>query len=191
MTTQQQGTAAVPGQRRAGVDVRPESASALIEQAKGVLIFRYSIDATVALSVLEVWAQEAGVDLTGLAYALVHDICQGGDGPSRSDPQLVRWLEDCLRRDRPHVELKVASNVVPVMVGVDRSYSAMDELVAGARQAARLGVPLEIVYDEERTPLSRAQLMQRVDLAVELARAVEPGVMVRLRRGSVSEKSSA
>jgi hypothetical protein len=183
-------TTAVPGQRRdddplvagmraLGHEVRSMSAGALVEQAKGVLIFRYSINADTALSILELWADQAGVELPVLALALVHDICQGGDA-GHSDPALVRWLEDRLRHDRPHVTLEVVSESIPVVVGVDRSYSALDALVAGTRDAARLGVPLEIHYDLDQSPLSRAQLMQRVDLAVELARAVEPGVVIRL-----------
>lgn len=201
MTTQKTSTTTtpLPGQRAAGDgppaqrspdagrrlrplghEVRAISAGALVEQAKGVLIFRYSTDADTALSILELWADEGGVDLPALAFALVHDICQGGPGTSRSDPGLVRWLEDRLRHDRPHVTLGVVSEAIPVVVGVDHSYSALDALVAGARDAARLGVPLEIHYDLDKSPLSRAQLMQRVDLAVELARAIEPGVVIRL-----------
>lgn len=171
---------ALPWQRLPGHDIRPMTSGALIEQAKGVLVFRYSIDADTALSILELWASEVDADLAGVAFALIHDICQGGETAPRSDPTLVRALEERLRRDRPHVDLSVTSEPVPVVVGMDQSYSAMPALVAGARQAARLGAPLEIRYDEERTPLSRAHLMQRVDLAVELARAVEPGVVVRL-----------
>lgn len=170
----------VPGLRPLGHEVRSMSAGALVEQAKGVLIFRYSIDADTALSILEVWADESGVDLAALAFALVHDICQGSEDAPRSEPGLVRWLEDRLRHDRPAVSLGVVSEAIPVKVGVDRSYSALDALVAGARNAARLGVPLEIHYDLETSPLSRAQLLQRVDLAVAIARAVEPGVVVRI-----------
>lgn len=173
-------TVAVPAQRGPGHDVRPVTAGALVEQAKGVLIFRYSIDADTALSILELWCSETGADLAALSYALVNDICQGAEAGSHSDPALVRWLEDRLRRNCPHVDLAVTSDPVPVVVGMDHSFSALDALVAGARQAARLGVPLEIRYDEQRTPLSRASLMQRVDLAVELARAIEPGVVIRL-----------
>jgi hypothetical protein len=171
---------ALPWQRLPGHDIRPMTSGALIEQAKGVLVFRYSIDADTALSILELWSSEVGADLAAVAFALINDICQGGESAPRSDARLVRALEERLRRDRPHVDLAVTSEPVPVVVGMDQSYSAMPALVAGARQAARLGVPLEIRYDEERTPLSRAHLMQRVDLAVELARAVEPGVVVRL-----------
>ncbi len=182
MTTEDFATAAtvLPDQRSAGHDIGQMTSSALVEQAKGVLIFRYSVDAATAQSILELWSEEVEADLVAVAFALVHDICQGGDAPRHGDPGLVRWLEERLRRDRPHVDLAVTTEPVPVTVGMDTSYSALDALVAGARQAARLGVPLEISYDEERTPLSRAHLMQRVDLAVELARAIEPGVVVRI-----------
>jgi hypothetical protein len=157
------------------------TSGALVEQAKGVLIFKYAVDASTAMGILEVWAEETDVDLVALCFALVHDICQGTTrSPRHADPALVRWLEERLRKAPPHVDLAVVTEPIPVVVGMDHSYSALYALVAGARQAARLGVPLEIHYDQERTPLSRAHLMQRVDLAVELARAVEPGVVIRL-----------
>ncbi len=180
MTTEDLAAATMPGQRSNGHDVGPMSSSALVEQAKGVLIFRYSVDAATALSILELWAEEVRADVTAVSFALVNDNCQGGDSPRHSDPALVRWLEERLRRDRPHVDLAITTEPIPVVVGMDTSYSALDALVAGTREAARLGVPLEISYDLERTPLSRAHVMQRVDLAVELARAIEPGVVVRI-----------
>ena len=170
---------AIVGQRAPLHDMPAMSGGALVEQAKGALIFRYSIDAATALCLLELWAAQAGVDTVAVSYALVHDICQG-DPRSRSEAGLVAWLAEQLRRDAPDVSLAVTAGTRSVAVDVDQSYTALDAVVAGAREAARLGVPLEITYADGAAGLPRAHQMQRVDLAVELARAVEPGLDVRL-----------
>jgi hypothetical protein len=72
--------------------------TALLEQAKGVLIFRYAIDADAAYSLIELWSAEAGVTVEVVCRAVVNDICQGTRTDS-TDPQLVRWLEERLRHD--------------------------------------------------------------------------------------------
>lgn len=74
--------------------------AALLEQAKGVLIFRYGIDACAAFSLIELWSAEAGVGIEAVAHAVVHEICQG-DQSEPSDPQLVRWLQERLRQEFP------------------------------------------------------------------------------------------
>ena len=87
-------------------DLIPDSPSvtaltaALVEQAKGVLIFRYGIDAYGALRQLQTWADEAGTTVEDVAHALVFAICQGVEvGPS--DTRLARWIEERLRHELP------------------------------------------------------------------------------------------
>jgi len=75
-------------------------AAALLEQAKGVLIFRYAIDACTAFGLIERWAVESGTGIETVAHALVHDICQG-DRTELRDPSFVRWLEERLRHQFP------------------------------------------------------------------------------------------
>lgn len=75
-------------------------AAALLEQAKGVLIFRYAIDACTAFGLIERWAEESGAGIETVAHALVHDICQG-DRSELKDPSIVRWLEERLRHEFP------------------------------------------------------------------------------------------
>ncbi|GAB2737218.1 ANTAR domain-containing protein [Nocardioides pakistanensis] len=74
--------------------------AALLDQAKGVLIFRYSIDADAASSLLALWAAEYGVSPEAVARTVVHEICQGRRGQA-SDRGLARWLEDRLRHEMP------------------------------------------------------------------------------------------
>jgi hypothetical protein len=69
--------------------------TALIEQAKGVLMTRYDIDAACAAELLLVWSAEQQVTPAIVADVLVNEICQGRE--PTSEPQLVRWLEQCLR----------------------------------------------------------------------------------------------
>ena len=75
----------------------------------------------------------------------------------------------------------------PMVVVVDHSHSSLEAVVTAARRAARFRVPLEIQLADraDRAPgVGRAQLIQRLDLAVEIARAEEPGLVVRLPAGS-------
>ena len=81
--------------------------SALVEQAKGVLIFRYGIGAEAAYSLVELWAAETDVTVEDVAQAVIHEICQG-DHSRPSDPALVRWLEERLRHEFPGVECEGA-----------------------------------------------------------------------------------
>lgn len=158
---------------------RITEAAALLEQAKGVLIFRYSIGACTAFRLVERWAEEAGVAIDTVAHALVHEICQGQHGEG-SDPRFVRWLEDRLRREFPGDTYDLPAAVPPVRVAVDQSDCSLDRVVEAAREAARRCVPLEVtVAPESLQGVQRAQMTQRMELAVELARAVSPGLEVR------------
>ncbi len=85
--------------------------SALIEQTKGVLIFRYAISAEAAYSLMELWAAEADTTVEELAHAVVHEICQG-DRSAPSDATLVRWLEERLRHEFPGVTTAPAAQEV-------------------------------------------------------------------------------
>jgi hypothetical protein len=163
--------------------------AALLEQAKGVLIFRYSIDADAAYSLIELWAAETGAASTAVAHAVVHEICQG-HSTDACDPQLVRWLEDRLRHEFPGVECDGGGEPSPVTVAVDSSDSSLESVVDAAREAARRGVPLEVTTERvhrDEPHDERAHLMQRLDLAVGLARAVAPQVDVRLPRDNPFE----
>lgn len=155
-------------------------AAALLEQAKGVLIFRYSIGACTAFSLIEQWAEQAGVTINRVAHALVYDICQG-DRTEPSDPRFVRWLEDQLRCEFPGEPYAVPEELPPVRVAVDQTDSSLDGVVEAAREASRRCVPLEITADAQSLRgILRPQIVQRMNLAVELARAVAPSVEVRL-----------
>lgn len=162
-------------------------AAALLEQAKGVLIFRYGIDADTAFALVERWAAESDVRMETVAHAVVHEICQG-DHSTPTDPALVRFLEEQLRREFPGVECETVADAVPVSVAIDHDESSLDGVADAAREAARRGVPLELTVDlpphetGHEPDLERAHLMQRIDLALELARAVSPGIEVRLSK---------
>jgi hypothetical protein len=173
-------TPPIPAQLRPTVaheQPRPMTSGALLEQAKGVLSFKFGIDTDTALAVMELWAAEREVEPARIAYVLIHDICQGVGGSS--DRELVRWIEEQLRKECPEIQLQVTPGE-PVIAVVDHSLSSLDAVLDAARRAARLGVPLELQFGEELAGPARAHLYQRLDLAVELARAVEPGVPVRL-----------
>ena len=84
------------------------SAATLMEQAKGVLIFRYGVDADTAAAQMNRWAAEAGEPVEAIAHAIVHDICQV-DRVDAKAPWLVRWLEGQLR----HTSVSVHRQRVP------------------------------------------------------------------------------
>ena len=156
-----------------------DPAAAVLEQAKGVLIFRYSIDAEAAGRLLCLWSAGAGVTVCEVAHALVHDICRG-DGAEPSNPMLVRWLEDRMRHEVSNLDLGAPAQD-SVTVTVDFSDASLDAVVEAVRCAARRQLPLVLTVAEHlrHADPSGAHLQQRVDLAVELARALEPDVEVR------------
>jgi hypothetical protein len=71
-----------------------------------------------------------------------------------------------------------------VKVTIDETESSLNAVVEAARQAHRRRVPLELVVEmhpsEPPAAGERARLVQQMDLAVELARAVVPGLDVRV-----------
>ncbi|HEU4514897.1 MAG TPA: ANTAR domain-containing protein [Nocardioidaceae bacterium] len=71
---------------------------AVLEQAKGVLMFRYGIGSFEALAVLERWSHETGETLANLSRAITHGICQGHSNPTPDNEFLVRWLEQQFRQ---------------------------------------------------------------------------------------------
>ncbi len=176
---------------------------AVVEQATGVLIFRYSIGAEAAASLMQLWAAEAGVPPAAVARAIVHDICQGLPGTG-SDPRLVRWVEDRLRQEVSLADMEAADRArsdgaadagpeadpvspeapEPVLVAVDHAEVSLDAVAEAARRAARLGVALRITADPgsygDSGEAARAHLARRVHLATELARALEPDLEVLL-----------
>lgn len=155
-------------------------AAALVEQAKGVLIFRYSIGAGSAFRLIERWAKEATVSVETVARAMVHEICQG-DRSRPANPRFVRWLEDRLRQEFPGEPYDIPKVLPPVKVAVDQSDSSLDAVVEAAREASRRCVPLEVTADPASLQgVQRDQILQRVKLAGELARAVAPGLEVVL-----------
>ena len=88
------------GSGRGRRPLTPATTAAVVEQAKGVLIFRYGVDADAAYSLLELWAAEAGFPVEDVACAVVHDICQGRHDDA-TEARLVRWLEERLRHEPP------------------------------------------------------------------------------------------
>lgn len=71
----------------------------MVEQAKGVLMFRYGVSSYEALAVLGRWAAESGYTLSAIARAITLGVCQGRWGTDRGDAGLVRWLENRLRTE--------------------------------------------------------------------------------------------
>jgi hypothetical protein len=153
---------------------------AVVEQAKGVLIFRYAVDADAAGRLLCLWSAGAGVTVAEVAHALVHDICHGGQSEP-ANPMLVRWLEDRLRHEITTVDFGDRQAEELVTVAIDFSDASLDAVVEGARRAARRNIPLVLTVAEHlrHTDPAGVHLQQRLELAVELARALEPGVELR------------
>jgi hypothetical protein len=189
MTETTPGATAIPNgapRHSPGHDPRTTPSDALLEQAKGVLIFRYSIDADAAHALIQLWAAETGASPDDVCQVIVHEISQG-DHAGAHTPQLVRWLENRLRHEFPEVEPPVEhegeTDPSPVRFAVDGSDSPLDAVVVAAREAARRGVPLDLTVTDgpaEQTHAQKAHLMQRIDHALELAREVSPHLAVRL-----------
>lgn len=182
------GAAAIPnGPDRHSPDREPFTttapADALLEQAKGVLIFRYSIDGDAADALIRLWAAETGSTPEDVCHVVVHEISQG-DQATGENPQLVRWLENRLRREFWEVGAEDAEAAAsPVRFAVDDSDTPLDAVVVVAREAARRRVPLELTVPDapaEQSHAEKAHLMQRIDRALELARDVAPQLEIRL-----------
>jgi hypothetical protein len=77
------------------LQTRPLDATAVIEQAKSVLISRFDLTPAVAAGMLLVWAAQQRVTPAAVADVLVNEIAQGRE--PMTEPQLARWLEQCLR----------------------------------------------------------------------------------------------
>jgi hypothetical protein len=167
--------AVLPSPREPGERLDPPG-GVLLEQAKGALMLHYRISALTASRVLETWAAAVGTTESAVVDALVHEVCRA----ERPAPgSLGAWLHVQLRHPCP-VPDSAGPDLGPVSVTVDTSYSALQGVVTAARRAAARGVPLQISFPDVEHGAARAQLLQRLDLAVEIARAVEPGVLVRL-----------
>lgn len=76
-----------------------EPEALLVEQAKGVLIFRYGVTSYEALGVLLRWSRESGAGVVELSRALTHGVCQGRSSHAGRSSWLVRWVEQRLRND--------------------------------------------------------------------------------------------
>lgn len=173
-STRTRGTAApsLPGGRRATV-----------EQAKGVLIFRYGFEAGTALALMRQWSDDSGTPLEDVAAALVHEVGQGEDAGETSGP-LVQWLHEQLRRQPPTIPEQrpgPGDTAERVVVAVDESEASLDRVLSAAREAQARGVPLELEpHENPLTERHHARILQRLDSAVQLARTVAPGLDVRL-----------
>lgn len=96
----QRGPAPTPLEREPGPHhVSDDPESAVVEQAKGVLMLRYGVGSYEAFAVLVRWSHEAGVVLQESARALMEGVCKGRVAAAHVDPWLVRWLEQRLRTD--------------------------------------------------------------------------------------------
>lgn len=71
---------------------------AAIEQAKGMLMLRYGVDADRAFAVLRRWSQDSNTKLRTIADALVNAVCPV-EQPGDCDPALVGWLRAQIGRD--------------------------------------------------------------------------------------------
>ena len=95
----QRGRETTPLERAPGPRVPEDPESAVVEQAKGVLMLRYGVGSYEAFAVLVRWSREAGVVLQESARALMEGVCKGRVAAAHLDPWLVRWLEQRLRTE--------------------------------------------------------------------------------------------
>jgi hypothetical protein len=92
-----------PSEAGRSLPARPagrDDAEALVEQAKGVVMFCRGIGADDAGRVLVEWSVEWDVPTATVARILVQDICQGVTSISsdKTHRDLIRWLENRLRQ---------------------------------------------------------------------------------------------
>lgn len=73
-------------QLREAIDSR-----AVIEQAKGALMWRFGLDPEAAFAVLRRWSQDSNAKLRLVADTLVNTVCRDDPRPP-ADPALADWL---------------------------------------------------------------------------------------------------
>lgn len=83
-----------------GTLLRSIADRALVERAKGVLMYLLRLDAEAAGAVLHRWSLEAAVELDALADSLVNVVCLP-DHPRAQELRLLRQLHENLIRERP------------------------------------------------------------------------------------------
>jgi hypothetical protein len=78
-----------------------DPALALVERAKGALMYHYGIDSRQALAVLGGWARRSRTSVATVAHALLGGICEGDPLTEVRQRTLVRFLEAQLRCGAP------------------------------------------------------------------------------------------
>ena len=68
-----------------------------LNQAKGLLMFRYGIGSHEALALLLQWSRRAGSDVGQVVTTLLDEVRRGAPGLSDSS-DLAQWLDDTLRQ---------------------------------------------------------------------------------------------
>ena len=73
--------------------------TAVVEQAKGVLMLRYGVGSFEALGTLVRWSRDVDVTVVQIARTLTEGVCQGRTPADEQARWLLRWLEQRLRED--------------------------------------------------------------------------------------------
>ena len=75
------------------------SDSAVVDQAKGVLMLRYGVGSYESLATLARWSRDVEVSIVEIARTLTRGVCQGWVPADEHGRWLVRWLEQRLREE--------------------------------------------------------------------------------------------
>jgi hypothetical protein len=73
--------------------------SAVVEQAKGILMLRYGVGSYESFATLVRWSQDVDVTVVQIARTLTLGVCQGRTPSDDQGRWLLRWLEQRLRED--------------------------------------------------------------------------------------------
>lgn len=167
--------------RRFGDPAQAYGSPMAVEQARNLLVFRFGCDPEQALDLLLRWAAESGSSLEHSAGEVLRELGEAGGGAEPEAP-FARWLHERLGQEQPVVpeqRLPVDPSA-HVRVAVEESEESLEQVVAAAREAYRLGVPLELEPHEGASAEHHALILQRLDSALQVARTVAPGLDVRL-----------
>lgn len=137
--------AAVRVMRGFGEPAQPHGSQMAVEQARNLLVFRCDCDPEQALDLLQRWAAESGTSLDDTAAEVLHELDEGLGGADPETP-FAHWLHERLGQVQaviPEQRLPVDPSA-HVRVVVEESEESLDQVVAAAREAYRLGVPLEL-----------------------------------------------